>query len=273
MSGKSRLQYPEAATGVQQSEAIYKTVGGPALRLCLFSPEAPGAPGGRPCIVFFHGGGWVRGTPEQFFPQCAHLASRGMVAISAEYRISSRHGTTPIECVYDGRSAVRWIRSHAMELDVNPEHIAAGGGSAGGHVATCAAMVDGFDEPGEDTTVRCRPDALALFNPVLDTSQEAVSSDSMQGRGIDLSPLHHVLPGLPPTIIFHGDNDKTVPVAHVRRFAQAMRGAGNDCELRVFPGKGHGFYIHGREQDDSYGEVLRAVDSFLVKTGFLRDKP
>ena len=75
-------------------------------------------------IVFFFGGGWVGGTPKQFFPHCTYLASRGMVAISAEYRVKDRHGVTPLECVLDGKSAVRWVRAHASELGIDPTLIA-----------------------------------------------------------------------------------------------------------------------------------------------------
>ena len=87
----------------------YKHVGDSTLQLHVFDAGSHGdAP--RSAIVFFFGGGWVNGTPAQFFPHCKYLASRGMAAISAEYRVQSRHATTPFECVADGKSAIRWIR-------------------------------------------------------------------------------------------------------------------------------------------------------------------
>ncbi|MDB4796380.1 alpha/beta hydrolase fold domain-containing protein, partial [Akkermansiaceae bacterium] len=105
------------------------------LKLHVFNPEGHKASDSRPAIVFFFGGGWNGGSPKQFYPHSEHLASLGMVAISAEYRVKSRNKTTPMECVKDGNSAIRWVRSHAKELGINPDMIAAGGGSAGGHVA------------------------------------------------------------------------------------------------------------------------------------------
>ena len=86
----------------------YKDVGGHTLNLHIFrSPDHSPTKEPKPAIVFFFGGGWVGGTPTQFYPQCEYLADRGMVAMAAEYRVKSRHNTTPFECVMDGKSALR----------------------------------------------------------------------------------------------------------------------------------------------------------------------
>jgi acetyl esterase/lipase len=86
----------------------------------------------RSAIVFFFGGGWTSGTVQQFEPQAAYLASRGMVAARAEYRVKSRHEVTPDACVEDAKSAVRWLRQNAALLGIDPDRIVASGGSAGG---------------------------------------------------------------------------------------------------------------------------------------------
>ena len=78
----------------------------------------------RPAAVFFFGGGWVGGSPRQFYPKCHLLAERGMVAISAEYRTKKSHGTDPRACVEDGKSAARWIHEHAAELGMIQHGIA-----------------------------------------------------------------------------------------------------------------------------------------------------
>ena len=90
----------------------YKQVGGTKLFLHAFNPKGHKASDRLPAIVFFFGGGWNGGTPKQFEPHCAYLASRGMVAITAEYRVKSRNKTTPFECVKDGKSAIRWVREN-----------------------------------------------------------------------------------------------------------------------------------------------------------------
>ncbi len=116
-------------------EINFKTIGDVKLKLFVFEPEEHKSTDSRPAIVFFFGGGWNQGSPQQFYPHCKYLAARGMVAISAEYRVRSRHGITPFECVTDGKSAVRWIRANADKLGIDADSIATGGGSAGGHWA------------------------------------------------------------------------------------------------------------------------------------------
>jgi acetyl esterase/lipase len=124
---------------VIQRQETYKQVGEVTLKIDIFEPKQKDSAKKYPAIVFFFGGGWVGGSPGQFYRQCEYLAGRGMIAMSAEYRVKSRHQTTPAECVKDGKSAVRWIRANAARLDIDPDRIAAGGGSAGGHVAAAVA--------------------------------------------------------------------------------------------------------------------------------------
>jgi len=257
-----------------------------SLNLYVFSPEDHQAPedhpdaARRPAIVFFFGGGWRSGRPSQFTEHCKYLASRGMVAMTADYRVSSRHGTKAIACVADGKSAVRWIREHAEELGIDPERVAAGGGSAGGHVAACTGVIEGSEAPGEDTSVSSRPDALALFNPALvlakvddrpplDPDRVSGLADRMGVPPRQLSPIHHVSGSAPPTIIFHGRDDKTVAFWTAEAFCDAMKEAGNRCELVGFDGQGHGFFNHGRGDNSNYQKTIDALDKFLVSIGFL----
>ena len=151
---------------------VYKSIEDVELKLHIFKPQGHQASDKRAAIIFFFGGGLNTGEPSQFYPHCEYLASRGMVAMSAAYRVRSRNDTTPRECVKDGKSAVRWVRQHAAELGVDPDRIAAGGGSAGGHVAAATGTTEGFEEEGEDLDVSARPDALVLFNPVFDNGPD-----------------------------------------------------------------------------------------------------
>ena len=113
----------------------FREVGGVELRLHGYKPKDWKASDRRPAIVLFFGGGWVGGTPKQFQPHAKYLASRGMVAFCAEYRTKKRGDATPFDCEADGREAVRWVRANANDWGIDPRRIAAGGGSAGGHVA------------------------------------------------------------------------------------------------------------------------------------------
>jgi acetyl esterase/lipase len=252
---------------------VYKTVGDVSLSLHVFEPKGHKSSDERPAIVFFFGGGWVGGSPGQFYPHCHYLASRGMVACAAEYRVNKRHGTSPFECVKDGKSAVRWLRANADELGIDPDRIAAGGGSAGGHVAACTGVIEGLDEEGEDTTVSSRPVAMALFNPVIDTGPKGYGYNRLKDRYREISPVDHVKKGVPPTIIFHGTADTTVPCENVQRFRDNMAAAGNRCQLDEFEDAGHGFFNYGRGGGTAYIKTVRAMDEFLAELGFLPGEP
>jgi len=254
---------------------VYKNIGEVELKLHIFQPPEREAKELSPAIVFFFGGGWVGGTPTQFYHQCDYFASRGMMAISAEYRVKNRHGTTPFECVADGKSAIRWVRANAARLGVNPNKIVAGGGSAGGHVAACTGVIDGLDEDNEDHDISSKPNALVLFNPAVDLlsiPKEKRLAERFKNRMKELSPLQHAKKGVPPCIIFHGTADRTVPFESVERFCTAMKESGNVCRLVPFEGKGHGFFNYGRDKDNSsFKQTVRAADRFLTSLGYLKD--
>ena len=249
-------------------QVVYKSFDKDPLELNVFLPKGWKAEDSRPAIVFFFGGGWVGGTPAQFFPQSRYLASRGMVAISAQYRTRNSHGTSPMECVADGKSAVRWVRQHAAELGVDPDRIAAGGGSAGGHVAATTGVIDGLEEKGEDASVSSVPNALVLFNPATDITGVRRWGD----RALDGSPLQHVGTGEPPTIVFHGKADRTVPYATAVAFCKAMEDAGNRCELVGYEGRPHGFFNYSRSRG-SYTSTVWHMDRFLASLGYLEGEP
>ena len=261
---------PKKPTIKPTKSIVYKKVGGVRLKLQVFEPEGHKPTDKRPAIVFFFGGGWTGGLPSQFYPHCQHLAKQGMVAMSAEYRVKSRHKTTPYECVKDGKSAVRYIRSHAAELGIDPNRVAAGGGSAGGHVAAATGTVPGLNEKGEDTKVSCVPNALVLFNPVYDNGPDGWGHAKVKDRYKEISPMHNISKKMPPAIVFLGTKDKLIPVATAEKFRDAMKAAGVKSELRLFRGKGHGFFNQGRGGDVAYKETLKEMDKFLKDTGIVK---
>jgi acetyl esterase/lipase len=272
--------YPPQMEGAQVE--VYKTIGEVKLNLYIFNP--PGHQGGdrRAAIVFFFGGGWRSGSPRQFEQPCRHLASRGMVAITADYRVFTRHAVKVVDCVRDAKSAIRWVRQNARRLGIDPGRIAAGGGSAGGHLAAATGLIRGLDEPGEDSSISSRPDALVLFNPavVLALAEGAPAgrapAEVQERAGIDpekISPYHHIRKGAPPAIIFHGKADTTVPYRTVELFTKKMTELGNRCELVGFDGQAHGFFNYGRGGSQMYSETLKQADEFLVSLGYLKRLP
>ncbi|QDU11543.1 alpha/beta hydrolase [Gimesia aquarii] len=252
---------------------VYKTTEQGDLHLNIFKPKDWKQGDSRPVIVFFFGGGWTGGNPSQFEPHCQYLAARGMVACAAEYRIKSKHKTTPFECVADGKSAVRWIRQHAKDLGIDPNRIVSGGGSAGGHVAACTGTVVGFEEPEENQQISSVPNAMALFNPVVDTTETGWKGGPKQlgKRCKEISPIHFVRNNLPPTIIFHGTADKAVPIENVERFTKQMKAKQNRCELAAYKDQGHGFFNLSRSKEN-YNSTVEKLDTFLMSLGYLSTK-
>jgi acetyl esterase/lipase len=279
--GRARA-YPPVLPGAKVE--VYKTVGDVKLNMNIYFPDDHQPGDKRAAVVFFFGGGWRGGSPSQFQRHCQYLASRGMVAMAADYRVSSRHKTKAVKCVADAKSAVRWIRANAERLGVDPDRVAAGGGSAGGHIAACTGTVPDLEEPGEDTSISSVPNALALFNPACVLAPVDGVSPLRPDRvpnlkerlGTDpenISPYHHVKRGNPPAIIFHGTADTTVPFKTAELFAEAMTKAGNRCKLVAFEGEGHGFFNYGRGDGTAYVDTVRAMDQFFIELGFLKGRP
>ena len=250
---------------------VYKTVGETTLFLYVFNPKDHQQSDERPAVVFFFGGGWNGGTPTQFEHHCRHLASRGMVAIVADYRVKSRHGTTPKECVMDGKSAIRWVRSNATKLGIDPNRIAAGGGSAGGHVAAATGTVVGLEQRGEDIRISSQPNALLLFNPVYDNSPSGYGYSRVKDVYPQISPMHNIKKGTPPTIVFLGTKDSLIPVATAKEYKQRMETVGRRCDLHLYDGQPHGFFNYGNQK--YYLDTVEKMDMFLVSLNYIKAEP
>lgn len=282
----TQLVPPEPALPTHHDQQmVYKRIGRISLRWFIFRP--PGfQPGNQyPGMIFFHGGSWTGGDISQFEPQARHFAARGAVSICVEYRVRARHGSSPFESIADAKSAMRCAREQADPLGINPQRLIAVGGSAGGHLAACAGVIDSLDEPGEDRSIGSRPDAMILYNPPLDTTPEGWAYPGIEPRGKQLadlfgsrgraaSPVHHVAPGAPPTLIFHGTADPVVPIQQARAFRTAMTRSNNHCRLVECDGQKHGFFNAGRTPDDYWHhQTTQQADAFLVSLEMLDSAP
>ncbi len=246
---------------------VYKKTKKTSLKLHVFNPSRHSSTLNRPAIVFFFGGGWINGSHEQFFPHCHRLSTRGIVAISAEYRVEARHQTTPQESLKDAKSAVRWIRSNAQTLGIDPEKIIAGGGSAGGHLAAASALSTGFDEDSEDTSVSCRPCALVLFNPVIDNGPGGYGHDRVKAYWEQFSTLHTINETAPPSILFLGTEDALIPVSAVEEYKRRMDHHGRRCDLHLYEGQAHGFFNY--QHRENFEQTMKETETFLASLGYL----
>ena len=226
---------------------------GTPLPLHVFWPQGQA----RAALLLFHGGGWMAGSPAMLFPQAKALARAGILTASAGYRLIGAGAASPLDCMADADSADRFFRTIAA--DAGLAAISVGGGSAGGQLALGLAASPARQYSG-----------LVLFNPALDACCEGAAIADLlkvspqQARAF--SPLHHVRPGMPPTIMFHGTEDQFVPITLARRFRRLMTDAGTECELVEFPGAGHGFFNHDPNGNDAYDTVLERTRAYLLRT-------
>jgi acetyl esterase len=254
---------------------IYKTRGLKRLELTVFQPAYRESDKKLPAIIFFHGGGLRERHIWEFRPQSKYLVDRGMVAIVATYTVK-RHGRTIYESIADAKSAIRWIRDHADEFGIDANLIAAGGGSAGGYLAACSALIKGYDENHEDLSISSVPNALVLFNPRLVISvigAPPLTKKELRyksGRNLEeISPVHNVSLEAPPTIIFQGTADKNVSIQEAQWFCEEMDKYGNSCEVVLYEGREHGFFKYFSGTNPDFLSTMETTAKFLSKLGYI----
>lgn len=264
----------------------YKTVGNRQLNYWLYRPaEMSNKPAAA--ILFFHGGGWAGGSHKQFEPHAQHLASLGLVVGSAEYRLTKRDKCKAVDCVTDTWDAYRHFLDHAKDYGFDPNKLAVGGGSAGGHLSSCLGT--GTYAPGAKKTDDVRPAAMFLFNPAVCLAPYEVEGSDKPYMPIGfekgatetrvgcepslLSPLHHVDAKTPTAIVFHGDGDTTVGIESVKLFCKALRTHGTQAELHTYSGRPHGFFNKGKKRPDGandYADTLVKLEAALNQMGWLK---
>ena len=264
--GSLQLNYSQnKIQQIKPEKILYKNTKEGELNLFVYKPSEFDIKKKYSCIVFFHGGGWNSGNPEQFDRQSRYFASRGMVAVSVEYRIRNKHGTSPIQAMEDAKSAIRFIRSNAKLLSIDSNKIAAAGGSAGGHLAAVAGNIDLFDNSNEDLTISSKPNLLILYNPVLHNGRKWPWIDNPSNA----SPYDNISKGAPPTIILTGTEDKVIPVELIENYKKRMDAVGSRCNIILYEGAEHAFFNRG----DDFVDTLLQTDIFLKSNGYLSGPP
>lgn len=249
---------------------VYKNASDDDLWIYRFDPAGHDAKTDkRPAVVFFFGGGWNGGSVTQFEQHSKYLASRGMIAFVADYRVKSRQETSPDACVADGKSAIRWVRDNAERLGVDPERLAAGGGSAGGHVAATTGICDGLDDVAEkDSETSSKANALLLFNPVYDNGPKGYGHSRVKKWFPAISPAHNISKDDPPTIVFLGSKDALIRVETAEKFDADLKAAGVKSEVWIYEDQPHGFFNENKSPKSFLDTVLK-MDAFLVSLGWL----
>lgn len=260
------------------SKEIYKVVDTTRLAVDVFYTRKTLESDTNTAIVFFHGGGWAFGDASEFYSTCERYARMGLVTFSVSYRLSIENGVTPhstitpVECLMDAKSAMRWVRENASKYKLDKNKIVAAGQSVGGHLALSTFMIDGHNEGSDDLGISAKPDGLMMFSASVNNVQ--VWCDYLLGDKRDqiwsISPAHNLKAGLPPAIHFHGTDDNIVPLWTVKFFIRDLEKLGNKYELREYEGRKHylgdGNSKYARYFDD---DILEEADDFLRKHSFL----
>ncbi|MEM9143825.1 MAG: alpha/beta hydrolase [Bacteroidota bacterium] len=224
-----------------------------------------------PAMVFFFGGGWKGGDRHHFLKHAQYFSKRGLVCFLVDYRTENKHGTTPFLSLMDAKSAMRYIRKNARSFHIDPNRIIASGGSAGGHLAAATALIEEYNDTTDPLAVSCKPQALVLFNPVIDNGPGGYGHERIGDAYKGFSPLHNIREGTPPTLFFLGTQDHLVPVVTAEYYKMTMEKVGSPCTLKLYGGEGHGFFNYRNFQN--YRSTVQETDTFLQSLGYLESQP
>lgn len=233
-----------AKTGIRK-DLEYSRAGGESLRLDACVPDGQGP---FPAVIMVHGGGWTSGDKTQgvdalFGP----LSKSGLAWFSINYRQAPKHHYPA--SVEDVEAAVRWVKQHAAEFNVDPERLALLGESAGGQLVAMAVV-----RARDDTRVAA---AIPFYAPVdLEADTERRGGLSLSLRDLfghsyqvdgavtrllrEASPINHIHSGLPPFLLVHGTADMSVPYNQSVEFRAKLKAAGVTCDLITIDDSVHG---------------------------------
>ena len=258
-------------TGNAEKPLLYKKIDSTSLYLTVYPSLLANPTKKSPAMVFYFGGGWTSGTIKQFEPQAIYFSKRGITCILVDYRVRERHKTTPFESLKDAKSAIRYVREHASELNIDPSKIIAAGGSAGGHLAAATALITDYNESTDNQNISCIPNALVLFNPVFDNGPGGYGYERIGDAYKNFSPLHNIKIGAPPTLVFLGEKDELVAVETARYYKKVMEKVKSRCDLFLYEGQEHGFFNY--KNFEYYKKTVTETDTFLQSLGYLSKEP
>jgi len=262
--GRARVQ-PVVTRGIRYHDEAPEQV------LDLHRPARPDAP----VLVFVHGGSWVGGSRRgQGTHLIRELVGRGWLCVSIDYRLGP-HNRWP-SMIVDVKRAVAWVRANIQRYGGDPGRIAIAGASAGGHLATLAALSGSDFQPGferADTSV-CA--AVSLYGVYDLTARNADGTTRLRDYvrrvmfDTDLaddpetwqaaSPIFRVAADSPPLFVVHGDRDEIVSVKQARRFADRAAREATRSAYAELPYAHHGFDSIGSPRTKA---TVRAVAQFL----------
>ncbi len=278
----AKLKIPDGVTVVR--DIAYRAGASEAWRLDLAMPDELGDEP-RPALIFIHGGGWRGGDKRRgaFLGPTLAFATKGYVCITVEYRLL-QEAMFPA-CVEDVKCAVRWLRAHAEEYNVDPERFGAYGNSAGAHLAAMLALCPptaglegdgGWDEHSSMVQAAvCSATPASFLIPMNNRAGRARDGEEgaatqRQSRFSEeirkkMSPITYVSADAPPMLLFHDTADKTVFVAQGDALVKALKDAGakDVTYMKYENDSGHG--VFGKNIEET-GPAREAFFERVLKT-------
>ncbi|MGH7856370.1 MAG: alpha/beta hydrolase fold domain-containing protein, partial [Candidatus Binatia bacterium] len=236
-------------------------------------------PKGCPVLLEIHGGGWIVGSKnEQGIPLMLRMAAQGWVCVSADYRLSP-HATFP-EHLIDVKKAIQWVRDHAEEYGGDPSFVVIAGQSAGGHLASLAALTANQPEyqPGFEHADTRLQGCVSFYGVYDFTNRHGLWAHQDLARLLEqkvmkasleedpelyekASPMSQISPDDPPFFVIHGDRDTLVPVGEARKFCELLRQTSHETVAYAeIHGAQHAFEIFPSFRGEL---VLAGVERFL----------
>ncbi len=238
-----------------EKDVVFGQGGGRDLRCDIYRPLA--GTDKRTALIHLHGGGFRRGSKEMVADKAPYFSSRGHLCIAAEYRLAAE-AKWPAQ-IEDVKACIRWARANADYLGIDPAKIGVVGYSAGAHLALVAAGTANrpeFEGHGGNPGVGTELAACFPYYPPIEVHRQADGSEhvlmapgSSEDDYRNASPISYAAPGFPPTALFHGTADVTVPLAASQRMFEALRAENVPVELHIMEGVPHAFDRHSEFAD------------------------
>src|SRR5215475_2176454 len=211
------------------------------LKLDIYRPPA-GVASKQMATIHFHGGGFTGGNKESLSERVKPFAARGYVAIAAQYRLAGQAGYPAL--IHDAKGAIRWVRANAKTLGIDPQRIGVVGYSAGGYHALFTAGTgdrEEFEGSVGNQGVSTKVAVCLAYYPATNVPGNMLPAGSDDAAKKAANSTTYIAAGFPPTVVFHGMKDVTIPIESSKRLVQQFQDAGVPAEFHAFEGVPHAF--------------------------------
>jgi acetyl esterase/lipase len=241
--GVGQSQKPAQPGVTVEKDVVFGKGGDMDLKLDVYRPPAGSEK--HMATIHFHGGGFARGSKDALSDRLRPYAALGYVAIAAQYRLSGQAGFPAL--IHDAKAAIRWVRANAKTLGIEPQRIGVVGYSAGGYHALFTAGTANraeFEGAGGNPGVSTQVAVCLAYYPATNISGSMMPADTTAEARRAAAATTYIAAGFPPTAIFHGFKDVTIPIESSQRLVQQFRDVNVPVEFHAFEGVPHAFDSH-----------------------------